>query len=69
MLIEKSLMGLLHHDDPKYKEADHLIEKLVALTITMDERKQLKALLAGRAAQSPAGVKFSAVGAAAHAIG
>ena len=46
--VQARLTEDLHHDDPKYHAADKLIDKLVALTITLKERRELKNLLAER---------------------
>jgi hypothetical protein len=46
--VQAELSSDLHHDDPKYKEADCLIEELAALTITPKGRRRLKELLAQR---------------------
>ena len=46
--VQAKLTDDLHHDDPKFKEPDALIDKLVNLTITTAERKRLKVLLGAR---------------------
>lgn len=46
--VQAELTSDLHHEDPKFKEADSLIEQLGALTITSTGRRRLKELLAQR---------------------
>jgi len=46
--VQKVLSADVHHDDPKFKEPDDLIDKLQNLTITFPERTRLKELLSER---------------------
>ena len=48
--VQAKLTEDLHHDDARFHEADRLIEKLTALTITGGERHRLKELMAERVA-------------------
>src|ERR1700722_17292712 len=46
--VQAQIAQDLHHPSPRYAEMDKLLEKLEALTITVDERAALKALLIER---------------------
>jgi hypothetical protein len=46
--VQARISSDLHHPHPRYFEMDRLLEKLEALTITMEERQRLKVLLLER---------------------
>jgi hypothetical protein len=48
-MIQSQLLNSLHHDHPKYAEADALIDKFKMVTITTEELQKLKLLLGQRA--------------------
>jgi hypothetical protein len=47
-IVQAKISKDLHHPSVRYAEMDGLLEKLEALTITLDERERLKALLVER---------------------
>ena len=46
--VEAKIANELHHDDPRYAEMDHLLENLLALRLSTEERHRLKELLTQR---------------------
>jgi len=48
--VQNKIAQELHHDDPRYAEMDRLLEDLIALRISSENRVQLKKLLQERAA-------------------
>jgi len=46
--VQSKVAQELHHDDPKYAEMDKLLEQLINLTLTPENRSRLKTLLIAR---------------------